>query len=565
MAAGGSAAIENQTASTFSNVDSENALIGTLASGSNSVELLVDYSNFANFVTFNSAESYVTITADQILNRYPDGGTANDLQLFLDSLDGYQMYFLGLWPSRTGHLRFNPVSASSYIRVDDFGVQDGIAKTSLTSPGTGSISVQGWIDSPALTGSDDVYVVLQKQRSNGDGYTVFLSGSSAHFQVISGSTTSTVSASLTQMPSFFAAVLDRSSVTGTISLYVGTTGTYPALHESITGILGPRFDLASGSFYIGSGSVSGKTVRPFTGSLDAVSIWGVARTLHDMSGTYNRKIYAQSGLIGLWRFNDASQSTPSDVSSIVRDSSGHRLDGRIQGFFPQIRASGSIDADSPDPILSLADPDVVDYVVEAQASGTTYDRSNGSLIFNLFPEAFSVGGPTSGDIFRNFALIMARHYDRIKLYISQLPNLRRVKYGDFDQAPDELLEEVGRFMGWDLQGSFATTDALRYFVGRNVQSGPAGNAGLDTKLSEVKAAFWRRVLLNLMYMYKTKGTREAVEALLRAYGVNSNSFIRLKEYARKSEVGLPTVRVVAEKSVYAIRFSSGSSVTFIGR
>ena len=565
LSAGGTAAIAEQNASSFSAVSSENDQIATLASGTDSIDLLVDYSDFANFVTFNSAESYVTITADQVLNSYPLDGTANDLQLFLDSLDGFQRYFLSLWPSRTGHLRLNPAVSSSYVRVDDFGVQNGAARTSFMSPGTGSVSVQGWLDVPTLTGSNDVQVVFQKQLvGSTDGYTVFVSGSQVYFQVLSGSTTATVSGAMGQMPTFFAGVLDRSASTGTLRMYVGATGSYPTQTDSTSAVFGARFDLASGSFYLGSGSVSSKVVRPFTGSLDDVSVWSSARSLADLTGTYNRKIYAQSGLLAAWRFNEATPNTPSTVAAIVRDASGHRLDGRVQRFFSAALGSGSLANDSPDPILSLDDPNVVYYVVGAQVTGALYDRSNQSLIFNLFPDAFSQGDPTSVDVFKNFALILARHFDRIKLYVNQLANLRRVSYGSHDQSPDELLEEVGRFFGWELQGSFANTDALRYFVGRNVQSGPAGNAGLSTQLSDVKAQFWRRILLNLTYLYKTKGTRESVEALLRLYGVD-DGFVRLKEYARKSESRLQLNRVTAEKSVYALQFVSGTSVSFNGR
>ncbi len=561
--AGGGAGVSRQNASSFSDVDSENEVISTLASGTDSIDLLIDYSDFGNFVTFNSAESYVTVTADQVLNEYPIGGTVNDVQLFRNSLDGYQRYFLDRWPSRTGHLRFNPSISSSYVRIDDFGTQDGVARTSFLSPGTGSISVQGWVDCPTLTGSDDVQVIFQKQQAGAaNGFTVFVSGSQIYFQIVSGSTTVSVSGALTSQPTFFAAVLDRSAATGSARLYVGTTGTFPTVRDTGGVTLGSRFDLASGSFYMGSGSVSGKVVVPFTGSIDTISVWGTARTSADLTGSYNRKIYSQENMIALWRFNDATSNTPTTVASIVRDNSGHRLDGRIQRFFPSILGSGSYVGDSPDPILSLDDPDVVSYVVNAQVSGALYDRNNESLIFNLFPEAFSkTADPTSADVFKNFALILARHFDRIKTYISQLTNLRRVTYDEFDQAPDELLDEVGRFFGWDLQGSFATTDAMRYFTGRSIQDGPAGNIGLDTKLSDIKSSFWRRTLQNLMYMYKTKGTRESIETLLRSYGAN-NSFVRLKEYARKTEATLPVSRVTAEKSIYALRFLSGSSVTY---
>jgi hypothetical protein len=560
---GGAVGTEGQHGSSFSDIQSENDLVARLASGTDSVDLKVDYSDFENFVTFNSAESYVTITADQILNEYPFGGTVDDLQGFFDSIDGYQRYFLSRWPSRCGHLRLDPAVSSSYVKIDDFGVQDGVTRSSFVSPGTGSLSIQGWIDVPVMTGSNDVLVVFQKlkqQISPFEGISVFVTGSSLLFNAISGSTNWAVSGALTEMPMFFSAVIDRNA--STVSLYTATTGTFPTLADSTSATIGARFDLRSGSFYIGSGSDQGgsKVVRPFTGSIDYVSVWSTARGLSVLTSSYNRKIYAQSGLLGAWRFNEATQDTPSSYASIIRDCSGHRLDGRIQSYFSGSRGSGSLTYDSPDPILSLEDPDVVDYLIEAQGSGALYDRDNQTLIWRLFPEAFTQQDPVSSDVFKNFALIMARSFDRIKLHISQLVNLRRVNYGDFDQAPDEFLEEVGESLGWDLQASFIDQDALRYFLSRDVTPGVGGNIGLDTRLADIKSQFWKRMLLNLLYIYKTKGTRESVEALLRTYGIN-NGFVRLKEYARKSEARMPTQPVLTEKSFYTLTFVSGSSVS----
>ncbi len=563
--AGGTAGVVSQNAASFSDEQSENDLITRLASGSDSVQLLVDYSDFANFVTFNSAESYVTVTADQILNDYPFDGTVDDLQAFIDSFDGFQKYFLSLWPSTTGHLRLNPSVSSSYVKIDDFGIENGASRTSFMSPGTGSISVTGWIDVPQLTGSNDICVIFQKQKvSSTDGYSVFTSGSSVFFQIVSGSATATVSGTLSQMPSFFSAVIDQTVQTGSAQMFIGTQNTYPILTDSTSIIFSNRYDLASGSFYIGSGSVAGKTVVPFTGSLDDIAVWSFARNSAALTGTFNKKIFAQSELLAAWRFNDATIKSPSQFASIVKDCSGHKLNGRIQSFFSGVLGSGTLTIDLPDPILSLSDPNVVSYVVNAQITGSSYDRNNSSIIWGLFPESFIQQDASSADVFKNFALILARHFDRIKLYINQLVNLRRISYDEFDQSPDELLEEVGKFFGWDLQSSFATTDAMRYFVGNAIKAGTLGNIAVDTKLNEIKSQFWRRTLLNLLYIYKTKGTRESVEALLRSYGVD-DGFIRLKEYARKTESRLPVNRVVSEKSVYALQFMSGASVSFTGR
>lgn len=564
LGAGGSAAISNQNAGSFSSVSTENDLVNRLASGTDSVPLLVDYSDFSNFVTFNSAESYVNVTADQILNEYPIGGSADDLQAFIDSLDGYGQYFLELWPSWSGHLRLNPAVSPAYVSFTDFGNQNGAARSSFISPGTGSLSIRGWLDVSPLTGSADVLVVFQKlQDSTSNGITVFVTGSQLRVNVVSGSTVVNASASLLSPGGmFFAAALDLTTVSGALSLYTATTGVFPSLQDYETGIFGSTFNLSSGSFYIGTGSLAGQVVRSFTGSIDSLSVWSTVQGLSALTASYNRRTYAQHGLLAAWNFNDASPDSPSSWGSIVHDSSGHNLDGRIQGYSSTQRGSGSLDLDNTlVPVLTLQDPDVVNYVVQAQLTGATYDQQNESVVWKLFPEAFSRIGSQDNGIFQNFALILARHFDRIKLYVNQLANLRNVQYTGFDQTPDELLENVADFLGWKLDAGFASTDALQYFVGRNVRPNTAANRGLATQMSDIKSQLWRRVLVNLMYIYKTKGTRESVEALLRAYGLGSD-FVRIKEYARKNEVRVPLERVVAEKSVFALQFSNGASLSF---
>ncbi len=81
----------------------------------------VDYSNFANFVFFNSALDYFNITGEKILNEYPYDGSRALVQQFIDDLDGYQQYILDVFPRNSGHLRFNPATSSSYVVVEDAG------------------------------------------------------------------------------------------------------------------------------------------------------------------------------------------------------------------------------------------------------------------------------------------------------------------------------------------------------------------------------------------------------------------------------------------------------------
>lgn len=549
----GSAVISNQSDTSFSDITYENDYISQLASGSEQLELLVDYSDFKNFITFNSAKSYVEISAEQILNFNIDK-PINEIFNFIESLDGYQKYFLKNWPTQNSHLRFNEIS-SSYIKFDDFGYDNGISKSSFLSPFTGSLTISCCADLNYLTSSDGASVILQKKKlDSSDGYTLFVSASSVFFEVISGSSSAIVSSSINYGPMFIDAVIDRYSDTGSLKLYVGSTSSNPQLIDQKNLIIGNRYDLFSSSFFIGSGTIPGKNINYLSGNLYNLNIWSNARNIQNITGSYNKKVYAQNNLIASYRFNEISINSTSNHSKIIKDYSGHRLDGRIINFYNELRSSGTVIDGTSDPILLLDDSNVYNYVSNLHASGTEYDRNNQNVIWNIFPSAFSSGQDESSSVFKNFALIMARLFDKIKLYIEHLQYLKIVNYDNYKQTPDELLNDVASFFGWDFSNHFSSIKAMEYLDGKNL------NLYSNNSL-KIKNELLRRTLQNLSYIYKTKGTKESIESIIRIYGFDNN-FIKVKESSIKPFVALKETSKAASRSVYTLKFSSGSQLTF---
>lgn len=519
----------------------------------------VDYSDFENFVFFNSALDYFNVVGEKILNEYPRDGTVEEIEAFVDELDDYQRHAVDVWPKRIGHLRFAPASGFASVEVQDAGVAAGVAKTAFLSPGTGSWSLEFWcVPPPVLTGSSDVMVVAQKTTGSADGYSVYFSGSRLHFRFSSGSVTNEVSASFSAgSNTYFACVFDRGADLSIV--YTGSAGAFPRIAASAAlGIAGP-VDLGSTAFYVGSGSLASKVVRPLTGALDDLRVWNVARSIGDLSGSYNSRIHAQDGLMGLWRFNESGSSPSAAQNALMLDHSGHRLDGRTRSYFAALRASGSlIPFDSPDLILFYDAKEVETHVAEQQTSGSAYDRDNDNKITRLVPEQFFLLEDERGTrVLENFLYVLAREFDSLKTKIDQFVNVFRSNYGEHDQAPDALLAEAGRFFGWEFVGSFLNADAFQYITGRGVLPNMETNRELETKLFEIKNEFWKRTLVNLMHIYKTKGTRESVEALMRIYGVEKG-FARLKEYGSLPNAGIATHRVLTEKSVPALSFGSGT-------
>ena len=534
-------------------------------------ESKVDYSDYANFVFFNSALDYFNITGEKILNEYPYDASRDVTDLFVQDLDGFQKYIVSVWPRRSSHLRFNPSVSASYVTIIDSGKaladsDDPTAQVGVLAPNTGSMTIEFWCNLSASNAGSSSSFIIQKTATAGDGYSVYVSGSKVVFRMSSGSTSNEVQAPFSNgATSYYAFVYDNTNYSPPqLTAYTGSVSSFPVAVASASCNFSGSILNGTANFYIGSGTLSGKTSVPLSGAIDEVRVWALPLATADFSGTYNVKAYQVSGLRGLWHFNESGSLNLDDgTNATVLDYSGRRVNGQIQRYFAGLRGSGSlIPFDAPDLILNYNAPEVQSLILDKQVSGSAYDRTNDNLITRLIPEQYIVAARIAANseettLIENFLYILGRHFDHIKVKIDQFTNVLRTNYTPFDQAPDALLEDVARFFGWEFTGNFLSADAFQYLLGKNVLANQNANQELDVKLYQIKNEFWKRVLINLMYLYKSKGTRESIEAFMRIYGVNKN-FVRLKEYGYRPNVGIQTHRIFADKSVYALGFYTGS-------
>ncbi|MHB8407910.1 MAG: hypothetical protein ACYDHY_07490 [Acidiferrobacterales bacterium] len=533
---------------------------------------LVDYSNFANFVFFNSALDYFNITGEKILNEYPYDGDQGLLERYINDLDDYQQYLLNVWPVYDGYINFRPnpqvgalSGTSPYVTVVDMGRNEGNQGNVIApqlSPSTSSISVEVWcVPPPTLASGSNtaMYLVQKVTGSDGSGYTMYFTSGTVNFLIQSGNLSTTVSAPTNPgVPSYYSAVFDNQNYDPPLlTIYTASFTTFPVPVASASSFITGSINCQQALFVMGSGTMAGYTSLPLTGALDDVRMWNIPLQPTDMSGTFNAKVYAQRNLQGMWRFNETgSIYNDATDNAIALDYSGKKLNGTIQNYWSGVRASGSLfPYDVADPILAVSAPEVQNVIAVQQASGTLYDDFNDNIITNMFPS--KIFELENQPVLENFLYILARNLDQIKVSIDQFVKILKTNYTDFNQTPDAILDQIAQFFGWQFTGNFLNADAFQYLLGKGVLGSIENNLELDTKLFQVKNEFWRRTLTNLVYMYKTKGTAESVSALLNVYGINQ-SYVRLKEYGLQQNVTINTYRILAQKSVAAMAFGSGT-------
>lgn len=532
------------------------------------VSYRVDYSQYENYVFFNSALDYFNISGEKILNEYPTRGTYTDVLSFMSGCDDYQRWLVeNSWPAVLGDNNGNPGYTNDTL--DKF------------APATSSFS----IEFDTYSADNQMYSLAEKEGS----WVVYTSSSNTFTGSICFEVTGTsgsAGAVFTMHPNeifahttrHFVFVCDREAeeiriigapqlsklyttryVSGVLETY--NTGTVVLASASIAGIgelsgSGKHLTIASGTF--GDSYV-----------IANFAFWNKVRTVEDVRTSYAGNFYAQDGLMVLYLYDEI---TPTGSLYKIRNSAGEGFDNFLDSnpgvkLFSGTKGKsfyGSIDAyltasRTPRPLTTLTGPGNIlnDYIVNNQFSATLYDKDNTNIITRLVPEAyFQLEQEMNTEVLQNFLYIIARQFDQIKVAIDQFSNWNKSNYTGFNDTPDALLKDAANFYGWDFVGNFLNQDAIKYFFGKGVVPG----ADLDMKLYQIKNEFWRRTLNELMHIYKTKGTRESVESLIRVYGLD-NKLVKLKEYGVKPNGQVKTMRINSHRSLPAYRLRADTNDT----
>ena len=130
--------------------------------------------------------------------------------------------------------------------------------------------------------------------------------------------------------------------------------------------------------------------------------------------------------------------------------------------------------------------------------------------------------------------LYGRSFDEVKKFIDGLAYMNSVSYNTGNDIPSQLLKNLAQTLGWKTNISPITEDNFLDSVYGNL--GPANYAGYSRQLTpnELNYNFYRNLILNSSYLFKSKGIRRFIEFTLRLVGapeslVEFNEFIYLAD------------------------------------
>lgn len=151
-------------------------------------------------------------------------------------------------------------------------------------------------------------------------------------------------------------------------------------------------------------------------------------------------------------------------------------------------------------------------------------------------------------IYTKLVNVYADEFDKIKKYIDNLAYAHSVDYQNEESIPDKLIYRLSRLLGWEPINEFNSTDIFEYIAQED-------SSGYTKEM--YNNDLWKRILISINWLYKKKGTRDALEFLFKLLGA-PDCLIHFNEFTYKINQSLSGITSTSN-SVYSdkVRSSTG--------
>ena len=158
--------------------------------------------------------------------------------------------------------------------------------------------------------------------------------------------------------------------------------------------------------------------------------------------------------------------------------------------------------------------------------------------------------------------MIGQHFDILYTYAKALTDRVYIKEEHPKRGIDkDVLPMIAKSQGWQLVNGKQASQLWQYKLGTDDSGSYAQTGSLFSVPDEqITGEVWRRIVNNLPYILKTRGTIQSLKALLNIYGV-PQTLLSVREYGGP-KVGADEFPVLTEdRYCYAVRMTTGSSIS----
>ena len=159
------------------------------------------------------------------------------------------------------------------------------------------------------------------------------------------------------------------------------------------------------------------------------------------------------------------------------------------------------------------------------ASASLFDQNNDNALYKLIPA--HILEDTTNEEYVLFTHMIGHYFDLVFAYVKEM-----TKVSDRDQSvlegfSKELIYHVAKNLGVDFENGNTLEELWSYTLGTDVSGSLSSTYGISTE--DKTKETWKRIVNNLPYLLKTKGTERGVRALINCFGI-PQTILRIREY-----------------------------------
>ena len=127
--------------------------------------------------------------------------------------------------------------------------------------------------------------------------------------------------------------------------------------------------------------------------------------------------------------------------------------------------------------------------------------------------------------------IYGKSFDDVKKYITALSYMTSVNYNVSNDIPSQLLKNLAQTLGWNINISPISETELLTSVFGTTNNNASVYPGVSQQQTpdELNYQYYRNLVLNSAFLFKSKGTRKSIEILLRLIGA-PEALVEFNEY-----------------------------------
>ena len=203
-------------------------------------------------------------------------------------------------------------------------------------------------------------------------------------------------------------------------------------------------------------------------------------------------------------------------------------------------------------VSQSTDSSVTDWYNEIIDKAQTYDYNNKNILVNNIPA--HITNDAENAEFVLFLNMMGQHFDTLWSYTKGIAQSKKLEHKYEDGIGNDLIYHMLESLGWNADMGVQSQYLWEYAFGKNSDGSSSSSMSGKSRQHQV----WRRILNNLPYLLKHKGTKRALSAAMACYGVPS-SMLTIMEYGGPNDPSTAaTTTFTFDDRTCSLHFETGS-------